>query len=414
MKPLSNYFELDTDAKVIDYIKNQPILKGKFANSDNLVVKDLADGNLNLVYAIIDQDDPGNKILIKQALPHLRVLKSWKLIKERLEYEAKYYSVCQDLGLDAIPEYYGYDHEMCVIMMEYLDDHIIYRKGITDGKEYPEAGKVTGKFLARMLYQTSDFHQAYKDKLKETIRFANPHLCILTHMAIFTNPYLGDDEGNIPMREKPPFYPQILEFREDQALKAGVMEMKYAFMNNAEALLHADLHSGSLMVNEDETRIIDPEFCFYGPMGFDLGLIIGSLFLSYTAQFGLISEICEREKYQNYLLKTVEEIWEYFANDFMDQWRAEADVLCTPVYRRNFMKKVLQDCAGFAGCKMIRRVARGTTLIDFLQIQDENKRTEAITLNMEVGRKLILKRDSFENITDLIRVCMESRPTYKA
>ena len=278
MGSLKAYFELDIKDKVIDYIKNQPLLKGKFSTSKDLVVKDLADGNLNLVYAIVDKNDVTNKILIKQALPHLRVLKEWKLIKERLAFEAKYYTVCKEMNLEAIPKFFGYDQEMCVIMMEYLDDHIIYRKGITEGKTYPEVGKVTGKFLAKILYQTSDFHQDYLKKVKETIRFANPHLCILTHMAIFTNPYLGDDEGNIRMDVNPLVYPQILALRTDQELKAGVMEMKYDFMNKAQALLHGDLHSGSLMVDKADTRIIDPEFSFYGPMGFDLGLIIGSIF----------------------------------------------------------------------------------------------------------------------------------------
>ena len=328
--------------------------------------------------------------------------------------EAKYYSVCQGLDLVDIPEYYGYDDEMCVIMMEYLDNHIIYRKGITDGKYYPDVGKVTGKFLAKVLYQTSDFHQEYKQKVEETIRFANPHLCILTHMAIFTNPYLGDNEGNIRMDINPLVHSQILEFRADQELKAGVMDMKYDFMNKAQALLHGDLHSGSLMVNENDTRIIDPEFSFYGPMGFDLGLIIGSLFLNYTTQFARIKDLSAREKYQSYLLKTVEDIWEYFAGDFEEQWRAEADVLCTPVYRRNFMKEILQDTAGYAGSKMIRRVARGTTLIDFLEIEDERERAEAISLNLEIGRNLIIKRKSFENIFDLIRVCLDGRPVFKA
>ena len=45
-------------------------------------------------------------------------------------------------------------------------------------------------------------------------------------------------------------------------------------MTRAEALIHGDLHTGSVMVRGDgSTRAFDGEFCFYGPVGFDLGLL---------------------------------------------------------------------------------------------------------------------------------------------
>ena len=414
MNSSKTYYPLDSDKKVTDYIKNQPLLKNKFSSAKNLIIKDLADGNLNLVYAVIDQENPKNKILIKQALPHLRVLKEWKLIKERLEFEAKYYSVCNELNLKAIPEYYGYDSDMCVIMMEYLDNHIIFRKGMTNGQVFPEVGKITGEFLSKILYQTSDFHQEYHKKTEEVIRFSNPHLCVLTHMAIFTNPYLGDDEGNIKMSVNPLVHSEILALRDDKELKSGVMEMKYGFMNKAQALLHGDLHSGSIMVNESDTRIIDPEFCFYGPMGFDLGHVVGTIFLNYATQFAHIKDRIKRESYQEYLLKMVEDTWVNFENGFDEQWEKEADVLCTPVFRKNFYKEILQDTAGYAGSKMIRRVARGTNLIDFLEIKDERDRAEAISRNLEIGKNLVLQRKSFDSISDLIRVCVETKPIFKA
>ena len=34
-------------------------------------------------------------------------------------------------------------------------------------------------------------------------------------------------------------------------------------MNNAQALLHGDLHTGSIFANEQGVKVIDPEFAFY-------------------------------------------------------------------------------------------------------------------------------------------------------
>ncbi len=44
-------------------------------------------------------------------------------------------------------------------------------------------------------------------------------------------------------------------------------------MTHGEALIHGDLHTGSVMVGGGRTVAIDPEFAFYGPVGFDLGAI---------------------------------------------------------------------------------------------------------------------------------------------
>jgi 5-methylthioribose kinase len=47
-------------------------------------------------------------------------------------------------------------------------------------------------------------------------------------------------------------------------------------VSSAEALIHGDLHTGSVMVTREETRVIDPEFAFYGPMDFDVGAVTGA------------------------------------------------------------------------------------------------------------------------------------------
>jgi len=40
------------------------------------------------------------------------------------------------------------------------------------------------------------------------------------------------------------------------------------------------------MVTRESTQVIDPEFSFYGPMGFDVGAFLGNLILAFFAQDG--------------------------------------------------------------------------------------------------------------------------------
>jgi 5-methylthioribose kinase len=43
--------------------------------------------------------------------------------------------------------------------------------------------------------------------------------------------------------------------------------MKLKFLCHAEALVHGDLHSGSIMATADDVCVIDPGFAYFGPMG---------------------------------------------------------------------------------------------------------------------------------------------------
>ena len=73
----------------------------------------------------------------------------------------------------------------------------------------------------------------------------------------------------------------VAELRADRDLKVEAQRLKHLFAAKAETLLHGDLHTGSIMVTDDDTRVIDPEFAFYGPMAFDVGMLLANFWMSY-------------------------------------------------------------------------------------------------------------------------------------
>jgi hypothetical protein len=77
------------------------------------------------------------------------------------------------------------------------------------------------------------------------------------------------------------------------------------------------------MVTETETRVIDPEFTFYGPMGFDIGAVIANL-LGYFASAGHERLLGERRGFEAWMLQTIENVWQEFARKFLELWRTEA------------------------------------------------------------------------------------------
>jgi len=107
-------------------------------------------------------------------------------------------------------------------------------------------------------------------------------------------------------------------------LHVAISRLKLKFMASPEALLHGDLHTGSIMVTDSQTRVIDPEFAFYGPMGFDVGAVLANLLMAYFASAGHERAPGERAVFEGWVLETVEQVWNEFARKFLDLWRAGA------------------------------------------------------------------------------------------
>jgi hypothetical protein len=49
------------------------------------------------------------------------------------------------------------------------------------------------------------------------------------------------------------------------------------------------------MVARESTQVIDPEFAFYGPMGFDIGAFLGNLILAFFSQDGHADQANDRK-----------------------------------------------------------------------------------------------------------------------
>jgi len=141
----------------------------------------------------------------------------------------------------------------------------------------------------------------YRTKKLEVARFINPELCKITEDLIFVEPYRQHERN----RYHPEIEPQVLALQADVALHAEVADLKEKFMTQAQSLLHGDLHTGSIMVNQRETYVIDPEFAFYGPMGFDIGAVIGNLLLSYASHEVRTKDPTQRAAFRRYLTDTI-------------------------------------------------------------------------------------------------------------
>ncbi len=194
-------------------------------------------------------------------------------------------------------------------------------------------------------------------------------------------------------------------------------------MGHPEALIHGDLHTGSIMVTERETLVIDPEFAFYGPMGFDLGAVLGNLIMGYLASAGHERSPGERRAFEAWMLETIESVWTEFSRKFVGLWRAEANGDAYPATlfageagaarleaeRQAYLARLFQDTAGFAAAKIIRRILGLAHNIDFELIEDPRRRAICEARSLRLARAMLLDTPSFGSIGAVTTAARELR-----
>jgi 5-methylthioribose kinase len=403
---------------VVEYVKNCPALDKVLPDLENLVAKEVGDGNLNLVFIIENKDDPGQAVVLKQALPYLRVAgDSWPLTRERMRFETQALLKHNELAPGLAPLVYHQDEDMSLVIMEYLRALEIMRKPLVERKKFPCFVDHISTFMARSLFFTSDLYLTGVEKKELQAKFINPHLCKIQEDFVFTNPYMESAEN----QWNPEIDAEVQAVRANGELKLALAEMKESFMTHGQALIHSDLHTGSVMVNETDTRVIDPEFAFIGPMGFDVGAILENLVLNYLSHYAHTPDPDERADYQAYLLETVRDVWNEFARKFDELWAENncGELMPTKYwsfpggeeafaeFRRRYIRNILHDTAGHGGSKMLRRMMGIVSIWDITSIEDLKKRAFCERLAIKIGSRWVLERNKIKSVEDLIEIVMD-------
>lgn len=363
-----------------------------------IIAQEIGDGNLNYVYSI--QDTQGQqKIILKQAVPYARCVgESWPLTLDRSRIEAEALLIHSQCCPEHVVKVHHYDKQLALMIMEDLSDHILLRHAMIAQKKFPLLANHIGTYLAKVLFFTSDFYQDQQHKKQQVAQFINPDLCKITEDLFFVDPY-HDHPRN---RFNPLIADKVQEIWHNDALKLAVAKLKYKFLTEAQALLHGDVHSGSIFVTPSSTKLIDAEFAYYGPIGFDVGSLLANFMLNYCAQPGLTSPTMV-EDYQQYIIQSILEIWQVFVDQFSMLMRTEtrdrsfqhAD------YQQSFLDQVLRDTLGYAGTELIRRTIGLAHVKDLDGIMDEKIRAQCEIHALQLGQKLILQHEKI-NLLDVI------------
>ncbi|MBV8661687.1 MAG: S-methyl-5-thioribose kinase, partial [Hyphomicrobiales bacterium] len=301
-------------AGVVDWLVGSPELRARLGGAPEAWrVRDVADGNLNSVFLV---DGPAGGVCVKQSLPWVRVAgESWPLDVERVRFEAAYFARVAPFVGPLAPEIYRFDPELRVIAMEKLEPHIILRKELIAGRRYPRVAADIAEYIAQATLKTSDLSAPFETRAADLSLFSqNLALQRITVDLVFTDPWAVSERNKI----LPSLQPWAVALRNDLEVKSAVARLRLAYLTKAQSLLHGDLHSGSIMAIPEQTKVIDGEFAWVGPSGFDVGHFLAHLVIAWFAKpfhGGAANEVAA---YRADLETDIVEFWRLFRRRFLE------------------------------------------------------------------------------------------------
>jgi 5-methylthioribose kinase len=363
-----------TEETVPEYLSRHVKEIGVFAPDAKLSCKSILGGNVNYAFRIVDEDDETKSVFLKQAPEFVAIFgpDGLPLTSERMNQEIAAYDEWRDiLGSETkfLPKIYFFDTKMMVTVMEFLEgftllDHDLVDHGIVSNRIAENLGTFMGKTHA-----ATHSSKIPKERVETfTKSFENRAMRDIQLEYVFTKCYneaTDDQKAGLTV---------------DEAFMKEVNDLKAAYDGRGDAtnlcLNHGDLHPGSVMIHEDEMRVIDPEFTVYGPPGLDVGSLLSGYVLAAVHQV-----YSKNSKAVESIVKGAESIWSSYKKEMLAAGITE-----------DMVKKIEIETVGFTVAEVCRTALEFAGGRKWLQFEDADVKFNArkaalgIVSNCMIGR----------------------------
>ncbi|MEG0075902.1 MAG: phosphotransferase [Eubacterium sp.] len=416
-----NYKDLNKE-NIVDYLKE---CAHYFAPEAVLHVYEIGgceedgDGFVNFLYRVWDEN--GKSVIVKQAKTYYKAFGEGvgPFVIDRNALEADVMRIKSAITPEYIPEVYDVDLENHIYLCEDCSHLRILRFELMKGKKFPKFPKQIGEFIAKSNFYTSEIYlDAVVHKELQT-KFMNPKMRLIFEIGLF----LRDEsaiEWNDP-HDDPSADQERLSMGDapwkSKAFRTEMLKLREIHMKKNECLVHGDLHTSNIMIDENEAKVIDMEYMFMGASSSDSGYLMGSILYEYIRWFympGYSEEFCA--DFRQTILDNMTELIHTYFDVYTDCWKKDAKPTYRDYddYRDYILHEYLQEMCGFMGCQIISRVGKMVPLPDFDTIEDRDDRNEACRLSLIIGNYLIMHREEMETIEDIIDVIVKMTKSYRA
>ncbi|MGG5329643.1 S-methyl-5-thioribose kinase [Enterococcus sp. AZ163] len=388
------HFLMD-QAAIADYVVNELQL---FPSIEELSVAEIGDGNINYVFRIMNQRT-GESVVIKQADKLLRS-SGRPLSIDRSRIEAEILLWQNELAPDYVPKVYHFDPQMYALIMEDISTYHNMRYQLIDQQVFPHFSEEISDYLAETLLPTTDLILA-RDVKKQKVRdFINSEMSDISEDLVFTEPYNNYKQRNIITPGNQEFVAENLY--QNAPLQSEVAWLRNNFMNNAQALIHGDLHTGSIFINQTGLKVIDPEFAFYGPIGYDIGNVLAHLY------FPMVENMLKKQSnkaFDQWSQSAIQEVYDKTRAKFeaiYDQ-QVHCSLYRNEAFEQSMLDAIFADALGYAGTEIIRRVVGDSKVKELSLLTQTEAQLKIERLLIKIGIQLIIDRRKITSGQQLIK-----------
>ena len=121
--------------------------------------------------------------------------------------------------------------------------------------------------------------------------------------------------------------------------------------------------------------------------------------------------VTKDQEYQAWLLQTIEDILKQFETKFLKLWEAQdnsallvdnyIDKDYLQKYQKAFVKNIIKDSIGFAGCKLARRIFGVAGVVEIRGIEDKELKIQAQNMIFDIAKQFVIEYDKIENIDNI-------------
>ncbi|MGL6293228.1 phosphotransferase [Eubacterium aggregans] len=197
--------------------------------------------------------------------------------------------------------------------MEDLSHLSLLRYEFSRMKPFPLLGERLEDFFAHNLFYSSDLHMTcFRHKTMQDF-FENPEYTALKPF-LFEDCAIVSDHRTMPEAT----WPLCQSILTDTTCQNEIKRLRQLFTTTKECLIHTDLHSSNIMVDEATVKIIDTEFAGFGPIAQDFGRLTASFCLNYLSWLGDDGSYtpAARLAYQESVLDILETMYTRFESTF--------------------------------------------------------------------------------------------------
>ena len=181
---------------------------------------------------------------------------------------------------------------------------------------------------------------------------------------------------------------EVLRLKADDTFLQQAQNLKEVFLTAQQGLTHGDLHTGSIMVKANSAKVIDSEFAFYGPVGFDIGLYWANIFLSYFSH-------TDNSDVQSELKTAIVQTWDAYTTEFQ---------MADEVQETRTLQQIFHESVGFAGMEMLRRIIGAAHVKDIERIEDVQRKLRIEAAILKFGRTLVKERHNITTVHGMVEL----------